>query len=57
MFCQERPYDRWLRKLLGHIASFSTNKDRSFPQFIIELPEIPDEEIIRLGEMCTNPDQ
>lgn len=52
-----RPYDRWLRRLLEHILEFSSNKDKSFSQFMVDLPEVPSEEIVRLGEMCTNPDQ
>lgn len=53
----DRPYDRWLRRLLEHIITFSSNKDKAFTQFMIDLPEIPREEIARLGEMCLNPDQ
>lgn len=52
-----RPYDRWLRRLLEHILEFSSNKDKSFSQFMVDLPEVPSDEISRLGEMCTNPDQ
>lgn len=54
---QSRPYDRWLRRLLQHILDFSSNKDKSFPQLIVDLPELPAEEISRLGEMCINPEQ
>lgn len=35
----------------------SSNKDKFFSQFIIDLPEIPSEEVERLGEMCLNPEQ
>lgn len=52
-----RPYDRWLRLLLEHILAHSSNKDRSFATFIVDLPEIPADEISRLGSMCTNPAQ
>ena len=54
---QERPYDRWLRRLLEHILSYSSNKDKAFSQFMVDLPEIPVEEVVRLGEMCKNPEQ
>jgi symplekin len=54
---QSRPYDRWLRRLLEHICSFSSNKDKAFSQFMVDLPEVPSDEIVRLGEMCLNPDQ
>ncbi|ORY92427.1 Symplekin tight junction protein C terminal-domain-containing protein [Leucosporidium creatinivorum] len=54
---QDRPYDRWLRRLLEHICNFSSNKDKAFSQFMIDLPEIPSEEIGRLCDMCLNPDQ
>lgn len=54
---QDRPYDRWLRRLLEHICNFSSNKDKAFSQFMIDLPEIPSEEIRRLCDMCLNPDQ
>lgn len=54
---KERPYDRWLARLLEHILSYSSNKDKSFAQFMVDLPEIPKGEISRLGEMCKNPEQ
>ncbi|KAM0748127.1 hypothetical protein T439DRAFT_74720 [Meredithblackwellia eburnea MCA 4105] len=53
----ERPYDRWLRKLLEHILEHSSNKDRAFTQFIVDLPSIPSEEVAKFGIMCTNPEQ
>lgn len=52
-----RPYDCWLRLLLEHILAHSSNKDRSFSNFIVDLPAIPADEITRLGGMCTNPAQ
>ncbi|KAK4701540.1 symplekin, partial [Phenoliferia sp. Uapishka_3] len=52
-----RPYDRWLRRLLEHILQHSSNKDKAFTQFIVDLPTIPNEEISRFGAMCTNPEQ
>lgn len=54
---QSRPYDRWLRRILEHMLAYSSNKDRSFSQFIVDLPEIPLDEIVRLGEMCLKPEQ
>ncbi|KAL8280944.1 hypothetical protein RQP46_006623 [Phenoliferia psychrophenolica] len=54
---QGRLYDRWLRRLLEHILQHSSNKDKAFTQFIVDLPAIPNEEIGRFGEMCTNPEQ
>lgn len=54
---KERPYDRWLRRLLEHILSYSSNKDKAFSQFMVDLPEIPVGEVARLGELCKNPEQ
>lgn len=54
---QDRPYDRWLRLLLSHITEHSSNKDKFFSQFVIDLPVIPSEEVERLGVMCMNPEQ
>jgi symplekin len=39
------------------MLAYSSNKDRSFSQFIVDLPEIPLDEIARLGEMCLKPEQ
>lgn len=48
----DRPYDRWLRKLLEHISDHSTNRDNTFSQFIVDLPEVPTDEFGRLCDMC-----
>lgn len=54
---QDRPYDRWLRRFLEHISVASSDKDKQLLQFLMDLPEIPKEEIYRLESMATNADQ
>ncbi|KAI5476147.1 hypothetical protein MNV49_000365 [Pseudohyphozyma bogoriensis] len=52
-----RPYERWTNKLLQHIMKYSTNKDKSFAQFIVDLPSIPRDAVTQVGDMCLNPNQ
>ncbi|GAA5867661.1 hypothetical protein JCM1840_006647 [Sporobolomyces johnsonii] len=54
---QNRPYDRWLRRLLEHVCTHSSNADKALYQFMMDLPEIPADEMSRLESMCLNPDQ
>ncbi|SCV67819.1 BQ2448_5430 [Microbotryum intermedium] len=54
---KERTYDIWLRKLLAHIMSKSLNRDRSFTQFVIDLPDLPVDEVEKLGQMCMRREQ
>ena len=54
---QNRPYDHWLRKFLEHVGVASSNKDRELLQFLMDLPEIPVDEIYRLEGMAVNADQ
>ncbi|GAA6021094.1 hypothetical protein JCM10207_003361 [Rhodosporidiobolus poonsookiae] len=52
-----RPYDRLLRKFLEHVSKSSKNQDKELLQFMMDLPEIPADEIIRLEAMCLNANQ
>ncbi|GAA5903829.1 hypothetical protein JCM8208_006591 [Rhodotorula glutinis] len=54
---ENRPYDHWLRKFLEHVGVASSNKDRELLQFLMDLPEIPVDEIYRLEGMAVNADQ
>ncbi|GAA6041092.1 hypothetical protein JCM8097_004714 [Rhodosporidiobolus ruineniae] len=54
---ENRPYDHWLRLFLSHISRASTNADKELLQFMMDLPELPSAEIVRLEEMCLNADQ
>ncbi|BGP47764.1 hypothetical protein JCM10450v2_003629 [Rhodotorula kratochvilovae] len=54
---ENRPYDRWLRRFLEHVGVASSNKDRELLQFLMDLPEIPVDEIYRLEGMAVNADQ
>ncbi|GAA6055098.1 hypothetical protein JCM3770_001798 [Rhodotorula araucariae] len=54
---ENRPYDRWLRRFLDHVGVASSNKDRELLQFLMDLPEIPVDEIYRLEGMAVNADQ
>ncbi|SCZ93130.1 BZ3500_MvSof-1268-A1-R1_Chr6-2g08480 [Microbotryum saponariae] len=54
---KERTYDIWLRKLLAHIMSKSSNRDRGFTQFVIDLPDLPVDEVEKLGQMCMKKEQ
>ncbi|GAA5853597.1 hypothetical protein JCM9279_005069 [Rhodotorula babjevae] len=54
---ENRPYDHWLRKFLEHVGVASSNKDRGLLQFLMDLPEIPVDEIYRLEGMAVNADQ
>ncbi|BGO91177.1 hypothetical protein NBRC10512_005729 [Rhodotorula toruloides] len=54
---ENRPYDRWLRLFLEHISAASSNKDKELLQFLMDLPEIPVDEIHRLETMALNADQ
>ncbi|GAA5879509.1 hypothetical protein JCM3774_002703 [Rhodotorula dairenensis] len=49
-----RPYDRLLRDFLEHFSQISSDKDKQLLQFLMDLPEIPREEIYRLEAMATN---
>lgn len=50
-------YATWLHLLLDQISSSSIDKEKgtSFTQFLIDLPEIPKEEVARLAKMCEEP--
>ncbi|GAA5964456.1 hypothetical protein JCM8115_006320 [Rhodotorula mucilaginosa] len=50
----DRPYDRLLRDFLEHISHVSSDKDKQLLQFLMDLPEIPRDEIYRLEAMATN---
>lgn len=54
---QNRPYDRWLRRFLEHVSEASSNQDKELLQFLMDLPEIPLDEIHRLETMALNADQ
>ncbi|BGO96476.1 hypothetical protein NBRC10513v2_003408 [Rhodotorula toruloides] len=54
---ENRPYDRWLRLFLEHVSAASSNKDKELLQFLMDLPEIPVDEIHRLETMALNADQ
>ncbi|GAA5990965.1 hypothetical protein JCM10908_000101 [Rhodotorula pacifica] len=54
---EDRPYDRLLRRFLEHISQVSSDKDKQLLQFLMDLPEIPRDEIYRLEAMATNIDQ
>ncbi|KAH8929649.1 hypothetical protein BT69DRAFT_1256010 [Atractiella rhizophila] len=50
-------YFYWLTELLDQIREKSSNQDKEFMRFLSDLPEIPNEQIKRLVDMCTNCDQ
>jgi symplekin len=43
-----------LRDFLEHISHVSSDKDKQLLQFLMDLPEIPRDEIYRLEAMATN---
>lgn len=54
---RQSPYAIWLHQLLDHISTSSIDKEKgtSFTQFLIDLPEIPKDEVVRLARMCEEP--
>ncbi|GJN89003.1 hypothetical protein Rhopal_001974-T1 [Rhodotorula paludigena] len=54
---ENRPYDRWLQRFLEHINVASSSKDKELLQFMMDLPEIPPDEIYRLEGMALKADQ
>lgn len=50
----DRPYDRLLRDFLEHVSHVSSDKDKQLLQLLMDLPEIPRDEIYRLEAMATN---
>ncbi|KDE05162.1 hypothetical protein MVLG_04407 [Microbotryum lychnidis-dioicae p1A1 Lamole] len=54
---KDRTYDIWLRKISTHIMSKSSNRDRGFTQFVIDLPDLPVDEVEKLGQMCMKKEQ
>ncbi|KAK4053378.1 hypothetical protein OIV83_001542 [Microbotryomycetes sp. JL201] len=54
---KDAAYDRWLKRILDHLSLHTTNKDKALTQFMVDLPQLPLEEVERIRDMCLKPNQ
>jgi symplekin len=54
---QQPQYDVWLQKIVSAHQDRPNAKDRTFSQFLLDLPSLPEQILALLREFCTDPEK